>query len=287
MENFIELIKNISAKAGNIIEPESLYHYTNMDGLLGISHSGKIWASDIEYLNDEAEFNRPNKQFTSLIKKAVSRIDHADLHEALKDYFTRPGILKTHSVYAISFCQEPDSLNMWRGYGAHYGYNIGYAYSDLTETLAFSDNVFLAPCLYYENVKQLGRILQDIWYKVVEEMISRFSNKEKLESFYNEITKIILIICSTLKDIAFKDEKEWRLIILKESIDATIKFRKGNSMLIPYLDYPLEKDMPLWREITIGPTPNKGLAKNSISKMCKSKGNDCFISVSKTPLRQW
>ena len=34
-----------------------LYHYTNLQGLLGIINSKSIWASNSNYLNDDREFN--------------------------------------------------------------------------------------------------------------------------------------------------------------------------------------------------------------------------------------
>lgn len=36
--------------------PETLYHYTNQEGFLGIISSKKIWATDILFLNDAIEF---------------------------------------------------------------------------------------------------------------------------------------------------------------------------------------------------------------------------------------
>jgi hypothetical protein len=36
--------------------PPILYHYTSQDGLLGILDSKSIWASKVQYLNDEQEF---------------------------------------------------------------------------------------------------------------------------------------------------------------------------------------------------------------------------------------
>ena len=36
--------------------PKHLYHYTSMNGLIGIINSKKLRASDILFLNDEKEF---------------------------------------------------------------------------------------------------------------------------------------------------------------------------------------------------------------------------------------
>ena len=36
--------------------PDILYHYTDQDGLLGIVSTGKMRATNIEYLNDQREY---------------------------------------------------------------------------------------------------------------------------------------------------------------------------------------------------------------------------------------
>ena len=37
-------------------EPELLYHYTTLDGFLGIIRNSELLATDIRYLNDTSEF---------------------------------------------------------------------------------------------------------------------------------------------------------------------------------------------------------------------------------------
>ena len=41
--------------------PEVIYHYTTQAGLLGIIGNGEIWASDLRYLNDSAEYHHALK----------------------------------------------------------------------------------------------------------------------------------------------------------------------------------------------------------------------------------
>ena len=57
MESFEKKIINKYHK----ILPNKLYHYTSIDGLLGIIRNKNIWASDIQYLNDKEEFVRTIK----------------------------------------------------------------------------------------------------------------------------------------------------------------------------------------------------------------------------------
>lgn len=35
--------------------PERLWHYTNADGFAGVVKSGRVWATDVRFLNDTEE----------------------------------------------------------------------------------------------------------------------------------------------------------------------------------------------------------------------------------------
>ena len=90
--------------------PETLYHYTTQDGLLGIVRSGELWATNVQYMNDRREF------FVALETAA----------ERLKGHRFGPGIsvnrlsanlikrlenIKDAPVCAVSFCVNPDLLS--------------------------------------------------------------------------------------------------------------------------------------------------------------------------------
>src|ERR1700678_2741703 len=47
--------------------PDILWHYTNAAGFLGICRSGKLWATNTDYLNDASEMRHARR----LVLKAV------------------------------------------------------------------------------------------------------------------------------------------------------------------------------------------------------------------------
>jgi hypothetical protein len=49
---------------GNEDFPATLYHYTSVDGLLGILRSKRIWATDIRFLNDRSEFFHAMEEYS-------------------------------------------------------------------------------------------------------------------------------------------------------------------------------------------------------------------------------
>ena len=46
------MIKNITEKLYSDTPTETIYHYTNFPGLIGIVEKRVLWASDILYMND-------------------------------------------------------------------------------------------------------------------------------------------------------------------------------------------------------------------------------------------
>jgi hypothetical protein len=43
--------------------PQTLYHYTTREGLLGILCSGTVWTTNIRFLNDASEYTYAQSKF--------------------------------------------------------------------------------------------------------------------------------------------------------------------------------------------------------------------------------
>ncbi len=107
-----------NALSGSTIFPENcpsrVYHYTNLDGLLGILKSQQIWATDIRYLNDASE--------DLYATRAIEEV----LTEMGTDNNARPGLTAainmsrptTSRAHAACFCQARDLLSQWRAHSA-------------------------------------------------------------------------------------------------------------------------------------------------------------------------
>jgi len=44
--------------------PQKLYHYTDLDGLMGIFNTGELWATDVQFMNDTSEYIHSNEMVT-------------------------------------------------------------------------------------------------------------------------------------------------------------------------------------------------------------------------------
>ncbi len=120
--------------------PETVYHYTNKEGIYGILDSQSIWATHYKFLNDSDEIHHilcilepllselskePKKSKEYTIAKRVDGV--------VKEAFGIAGSTPWFDIYIASFCKEKDLLSQWRGYGGDGGYAIGMNYEQLKE----------------------------------------------------------------------------------------------------------------------------------------------------------
>jgi hypothetical protein len=96
-------------------------------------------------------------------------------------------------------------------------------------------------------------------------------------------------LASVLKDHAFHEEGEWRLVS-DDGVDVRdMHFRPGASMLLPYTSVALGKKRRYLESITVGPTPHPNLAVEAVSSMLGKLGVAQGVQVltSVAPYRAW
>jgi hypothetical protein len=65
----------------------------------------------------------------------------------------------------------------------------------------------------------------------------------------------------------FHEENEWRLVSNPMSVHL-MKFREGQSMLIPYFEFPLRAEKATYlASVTVGPAPHMELAEGATSML--------------------
>jgi hypothetical protein len=269
---------------------ELLYHYTTQDGLLGIVKNKEIWATHTQYLNDQREYLHALKIVREEIK-AVKNITTNPQHRALlNDMAVGLDGIESINVCVCSFSKDRDSLPQWRAYSdATSGFAIGFSGKWLAELTA-TESFYLAPCIY-EPLKQ-RELIRALVEEVLEENIAgtpwddenHIPRGGNLGAYLHRYAPI-------LKDPAFEDEKEWRVISRPRSCKSErFDFRPGRSTLIPYYKFPLTSEsLPFEvREIVIGPTPHPVQAKDSVSSFLVSQNlRDVMVENSVIPYRNW
>ena len=97
---------------------ESLYHYTDLNGLLGIVGSHQLWLTDARYSNDEEEmdygYDTADKVIESLRLGAdAQKVQYLDL------VTNNLESSESESVFVCCFCTKGDLLSQWRSYAAN------------------------------------------------------------------------------------------------------------------------------------------------------------------------
>jgi hypothetical protein len=269
--------------------PEILYHYTTQDGLLGILNDSKIWATDILYLNDETEFKYSIGLMKERIKKIVKPISGQKAKKFLKHLLEPPKHLNEFQIFVCSFSIDGKSLSQFRSYcPENNGFSIGFDYSQLNNVTKNQNfRTYLLPCFYEKSM------IAELANETIDGIVSFLKTEvdDDLNKAIGEYDSEFPILASILKHESFHDEREWRLFIFKKRPVASseIQFRKGKSMLLPYITVDLQgtTKLPPIKQIYVGPTPHQDLSTNSVKLLVQSKHLSCSVEHSGIPYRSW
>ncbi len=301
-------------------DPDVLYHYTTMKGLIGILESKELWATNILYLNDGSEFKYTFDLFTNEITKyplnsidlkGVQKdkfflyfADYAELYNTIYEEYS-----KIKQYYVFSLSQEEDLLSQWRGYcGNEKGFCIGFNYSFLKK-YAESNNNSLYPCIY--DIDEQTQVIKGLVINLVDSLAKDYianNGNWDLNKHFNEdefaIMRTIMEKATIFKNPSFNEEGEYRLFIGSYKNEEHIKnihYREGNNTIIPYIKMPLLKEnifrklLPqkkdskinqIINKIIIGPTTHPSLSKKAVEMLLESNGfQSDIVSISKIPYR--
>jgi len=248
-------------------EPDLIYHYTTVSGLKGIIENKKIWATNINYLNDW-------KEFREFVDPFLSRFKGSGIEKHIGEIFDK----HSRTIYVCSFSSKADDLSQWRGYSpSASGFSIGFSYSKLKRMLPPGELFSLYQCKYDAKDKK----------DEINNVVKRNVKSDRPD--IHDLTKIITELTARApcyKNEKFKAEDEWRLVNFVK--DEPIKFREGKTILIPYIEIDLTKegcDFPI-ESICIGPTPYITQSALSIKMLLEYNGlSNVKIIKSNVPYR--
>lgn len=260
-----------------------LYHYTTLDGLLGILNSKNLWATNICYLNDSREFMHT----IDLVKKAVAKsimpyssnklmYSHLDsIYESINQIFNTIPIIN-YGIYVTSFSKKGDLLSQWRGYcPLNSGCSIGIRMDTLNK-IANENGFSLVECDYKldKQSDEIMALVNDIITsepEMFKPSVGKPISQDQINRVVYDIYRSSARIAPKFKDESFSEEKEWRLIP-NDFIDyrsEQVNFRAGKSSLIPYIDIKLNVDTPYVpiEEIIVGPTHHISLSVSAVEQL--------------------
>ncbi|WP_176560224.1 DUF2971 domain-containing protein [Brevibacillus dissolubilis] len=267
---------------------ETIYHYTSIDGLLGIVQN-KLWLSNSEFLNDSAELIYTSDLFSQLFRDTVLVPDKEQISippgSSMKDILWHQQL----EIFALSLTENSDSITLWNNYANYEGYNLGFKRAELIECLRnyAIQNGFL---LFY------GKIIYDLEQqkKLLTRLIERYiSNKTDIENISDFLAGVInhvdLSVQLNLYSLFFKHpsfspEEEYRIVLIKSNHSFDVSFRHRLGIIIPYIEVGIDQ-IPI-TEINIGPKNNIDIAKLGVERFLSHSGHtNVKIHKSAVPLR--
>lgn len=268
-----------------------LYHYTNLEGLMGIIDTIGFWATHIKYMNDSKEYLHGISLCNEIIEN-VSKNATDDQVKFLNKVSERLNEEDSES-FVISICPNGDLLSQWRGYSrGQYGISIGFDVSQLCQFTTPRDNEYLFPqkVIYEIDVqKNIISDIIDIGLKNIE--------SQGLELYFipSEIATTIKRFISLFKDSSFSEEKEWRIVTtnFKETEGGhPLRYRVRNNIVLPFVSLPLRKLMKEEKEnlpiknIVVGPSDSIEFTMDSLKYFLKGMNyHSTEVLPSSTPYR--
>lgn len=278
-----------------------LFHYTSVEGLLGITEKASIWGTNVLYLNDASEFNYAKNLLSNEIKSfCEANPDFKTgtswgyfFFESLENNINKLLPSGNYSCYVCSFSEESDLLSQWRGYckdGS--GFSLGFALSSLQSCVRRAGFV-IKSCLYdeREQINAVGELVRKASDRFVLEV---GKTGENWDSKFKYIAADILIefiqLAPFLKHPKFEEEREWRIVanLQTNKVKSLIKFRPGGTMIVPYIEIqlPIAEESLMIDEVYIGPTSEREISMASVELLLKAKNVICSkVKCSTIPYR--
>lgn len=262
-----------------------LYHYTSNGGLLGIIESSSLWFTKIDYLNDAEEYLFGMKAIAKILQNNYS--SELFIHES--QWFTSH--VPTRPIFVFSLTEEGDLLSQWRAYCPNGGFSVCFNTSQIMAVV--KENGFIFKRCIYSEVDLNLFVETEIVGMSSEEFQRSHKNDVVSQEFLSLRKKVVentFLYCSFIKNKSFAEEKEWRILVPRDSsankfdFFKYLKFRVRGTLIIPYLEIPASQNVSfnlVWY-VRVGPGPNNTLLRDAAILLLKSPE---AVLVSEIPYR--
>lgn len=280
--------------------PDSLFHYTTAEGLLGILKSSQLWASDLRFLNDvqeglyakqlllDAVAGMPNPVLDPnhwAYPHGPSGVDaFVEYHRLVIDTIRT----STFGVFVACFCDSGDLLSQWRAYGSDHGYAVEFSTESLEAALA--GRPFLVGSALHRV--RYGEVpAQEMVGRALESVGDTNLNHPGVKAWHKAVELTAML--ATVKDPGFREECEWRLIGAlapysggppKAKLDDSgIRFRATPIAIVPYIELSIALDAIV--SIRIGPGRYGDVRQAGVEALLSAIGSKAKVVRSVVPLR--
>lgn len=289
-------------------ETSTVFHYTTVEGLIGIVESDDLWLTDYGFLNDATEVRYGLNLLSSVLQDAAVANEDPRTIELITAWSKKVESPPPHRVCLACFSCDGDSLSQWRGYGSGasavaIGFDLkGGPFNSLRET-------HLGRVIYSLELQRLQLATAVHVHLQLARWDEGKPNKNPeydifAEGAFDRFFRDLVFF----KHPSFAEEKEIRLVYSEPSASfdehgiqrAKERFRAKNGRIIPYttardLDHVLRHydspdslrlgSLPV-NEIVIGPQDAPELLASGIERLLTANDRAAIrISQSTIPYR--
>ena len=269
-----------------------IYHYTNVEALVGIIESQAIWLSDYSYLNDKRELTHGVEIVTNVAEQMAST-EQSPNTQTLLNHWIEVASNGNPRVCIASFSGNSDSLSQWRAYGS---LAIGFK----PQSIAIHANQARLNAVEY-NVEIQKKLVQVYLSHLVQAYEADLVNNslERIPDVYHRFEQLIELV-AFFKDASFASEQEFRLAYVehpelfeRDYLNPPPKrFRVKGGRILPYIVsselFPMpneeKRDLGIC-EIVLGPESDDLLASGVREFLDANSLQDVPILRSKVPYR--
>jgi hypothetical protein len=265
---------------------QTLFHYTDLEGLKNIIDNKSFFFSNSSFLNDKQEFVKGFESLGMIVEEKINSNEDDNSKIILELLFRKITETEKSNRFVACFSTKGDLLSQWRAYSNDgKGVCIGFDYNKLKKSFEGIDSFSI---IYDDDIQTdiLNILLNkciEFYLKNKDTLCEQFSLSD--DEFFNLIS--IEIFNQTSKYIgqfkhnAFDEEKEFRFEIRIDNAinnEREILFRCGrNNLFVPYIkEEIINKEVNVFpiKEIIIGPSLNSELNIVSISAFLYKKDYD-------------
>lgn len=267
---------------------ETVWHYTDGNGFLGILQSGRLYATQVSALNDSKETEYATDLFREEVKKAIAeqagKNDVVSFFQSILEQIKEEPDNPTQGIskfYVACFSSRPDDLNQWSKYTKASPGRFAIAFHP--NGLKREPNSTLYRVIY--DRAKLEDAVKKVVYATLDFYMSGLTGEraEKPEEwvrlFYLAWDEWIYKLAPLAKDQQWDSEGELRIVHeLKVADFPDVRFSQKKSSLARYL--PL--DFPCWvkervsrlpiAKVMVGPGENQASSRISAILLLEQMG---------------
>lgn len=270
--------------------PSLLWHYTTFNAFESITRTNSLWASRMQFLNDEEEMRHGWDVIFGAIQNRLMNLRialHADDAEYVRSLLARA----TNITKCVAcFSESRDQLSQWRGYSANsLPIAVGFDRQKISQAAEAMEHGWkLEHCIYIPADKEaaVASIVNAVVSGWPIEISDREERRKAILGLMDAVWDECLHVAPRLKHAGFSEEAEVRLISMPYSTsnEGVWKFR-GSGRVVPYVEFPLPGIGNYVREILVGPGSQKDVLAQAVRHLGIARHINADVTISSIPYR--